>query len=32
MISSAVTGVEFHPVALNRVYKRARKERLKKKR
>ena len=23
MISSAVTGVEFHPVALNRVYKRA---------
>ena len=23
MISSAVTGVEFHPVALNRVYKNA---------
>ena len=23
MISSAVTGVDFHPVALNRVYKRA---------
>ena len=23
MVSSAVTGVEFHPVALNRVYKNA---------
>ncbi len=25
MISSAVTGVDFHPVALNRVYKDAKK-------
>jgi len=25
MISSAVTGVDFHPVALNRVFKDAKK-------